>query len=68
MASRSPGSLTSRIPVTPETLARLREFAAGMDATYDETINALIDMAQLEMSKSVRYAGVWLKGKRGDKR
>ena len=54
-------NLTSRIPVTPETLDRLREFAAGMDATYDETINALIDLAQQEAGKSARYAGLWLK-------
>lgn len=66
-AAKTSGRLTSRIPVTPETLTRLREFAIGMDATYDETINALLDMALHLASTSARFAGAWLKSAREKK-
>jgi hypothetical protein len=37
---------TRRIPVTGETMDRLRDFAAGLGSTYDEAIQVLLAVAK----------------------
>lgn len=36
--------VSSRIPVTPEVHERLRDFAKGLDATYDEALDYILDI------------------------
>jgi hypothetical protein len=43
--SKQSRQVTSRVPVTPETLERLKEFRNGLDGSYDDAINRLLDLA-----------------------
>ncbi len=40
--SKEGRKMTSRVPVTPETHARLQDFARGLGATFDGAINFLL--------------------------
>ncbi len=44
MSEEQVSRLTSRIPVTPEVHQRLRDFASGLDATYDEALDYILDI------------------------
>lgn len=44
MADDQSQRVTSRIPVTPEVHQRLRDFAKGLNATYDETLDYILDI------------------------
>jgi len=44
MADEQSRRVTSRIPVTPEVHQRLRDFASGLDATFDETLDYILDI------------------------
>lgn len=46
--------LSKRVPVTDETLKRLRDFADGLGTTYDESINFLIDYASEQQENAKR--------------
>lgn len=53
---------TRRIPLTPSTLDRFREFCNGMKVSYDEAINILLDQF-VEPDEKEILAGLRLRGK-----
>ena len=53
--------VNKRIPVADDTIHRLRDFADGLGATYDDAINFLIDMATDE-DENPKLAGHRLRG------
>lgn len=44
MLAKQNETTTKRVPLTPTTYERLRTFSRGLDASYDETINLLLDL------------------------
>ncbi len=56
MAEKPSETASKRLPVTPSTFDKIRDFSRGLDASYDEAIQYLLSLA-VQPKEEEMFAG-----------